>query len=108
MRISDWSSDVCSSDLDRDSLSHASDIGGLRSRIGAAEFLQQLRMRLGALLALGGGDARRGADRLGPGVGGAAQPAARGGRTAGDPSRQRSEENTSELQSLMRILYAVF
>src|SRR3546814_8994192 len=32
----------------------------------------------------------------------------RGGRAAGHPQRPRSEEHTSELQSLMRISYAVF
>src|SRR3546814_9619863 len=31
-----------------------------------------------------------------------------GGRHAGRPHRRRSEEHTSELQSLMRISYAVF
>src|SRR3546814_10524489 len=34
--------------------------------------------------------------------------AARGRETGGAPTRLRSEEHTSELQSLMRISYAVF
>src|SRR3546814_7630648 len=41
---------------------------------------------------------------LGIGVGGGADP----GIMAGDPAAGRSEEHTSELQSLMRISYAVF
>src|SRR3546814_10484441 len=39
----------------------------------------------------------------------AMRPAARGGaEPVAHPSRRRSEEHTSELQSLMRISYAVF
>src|SRR3546814_7042826 len=65
MRISDWSSDVCSSDL-----------------------------------------ARRRCGRATPS---APVPRARSVRPAPPPAAQhRSEEHTSELQSLMRISYAVF
>src|SRR3546814_9351623 len=87
MRISDWSSDVCSSDLAR-TLCH------------------------------GQGQARdRGFGRTGPAHG---YGAARRWRTERGPCRgtrhrrycgreaQRSEEHTSELQSLMRTSYAVF
>src|SRR3546814_2498511 len=46
------------------------------------------------------------------GAGGRAPPARRGGAVpwpvVGDQRRRRSEEHTSELQSLMRISYAVF
>src|SRR3546814_4026622 len=86
MRISDWSSDVCSSDLPR-------------ARAG------------------GGGDSDPGhvsaSDRSGRGsraVRGAGQQAgaqAARQRHRAQP-RRRSEEHTSELQSLMRISYAVF
>src|SRR3546814_1973055 len=111
MRSSDWSSDVCSSDLD---------VGGALHVVVAAEDV---------------GTAARHADHahrepenaVGPGVaaagvvlGGAHAPADGeravvgqrpcdalhlGTRHAGHP---RSEEHTSELQSLMRISYAVF
>src|SRR3546814_10722210 len=107
MRISDWSSDVCSSDL-------------LPGRIGRApvEFiidpcpriLDQHRHRHPSLswfaydLALGvlAGRARRGARQHRVG----AAPATR--QVAGRRVADRSEEHTSELQSLMRISYAVF
>src|SRR3546814_8136816 len=95
MRISDWSSDVCSSDLQlgeahRDDRAHLDRAAGRlfdhaqRLHLGAAErddhapggleLFEQFRRRLGR----GGGD------------------------------QHRSEEHTSELQSLMRISYAVF
>src|SRR3546814_1149154 len=89
MRISDWSSDVCSSDLRRDILrlgqilpiflrhlgTHRIDLDprGIEDRaiIGAPLILDDVAVRHFAL-------------------------------------RPRSEEHTSELQSLMRISYAVF
>src|SRR3546814_2398042 len=93
MRISDWSSDVCSSDL------RAGD-GARRDRLCQADApppgdgLHELD--------------RAGCDQYGDGRrAGARQPAA----GAVCPRRrlcQRSEEHTSELQSLMRISYAVF
>src|SRR3546814_1303774 len=106
MRISDWSSDVCSSDLVA-SLAHAFADAALRD-IASRELLA---------LAID--------DRCCP-----RQKAARiRGETAADPPNEagkeglhreatlatdhaaphtRSEEHTSELQSLMRISYAVF
>src|SRR3546814_4579574 len=98
MRISDWSSDVCSSDLqsDRDE-PHALVRGfAARGRDGPDDgpHLGQLRAHrrseqcaAAALARLYEGDARDDAARR---------------RIA------RSEEHTSELQSLMRISYAVF
>src|SRR3546814_2297967 len=83
MRISDWSSDVCSSDLDR-SARVAVAIGCARRDGGAARPAR----RRGTLRAAQARD-RRLADRR-----------------VGAP--RRSEEHTSELQSLMRISYAVF
>src|SRR3546814_9468734 len=91
MRISDWRSDVCSSDLLHLHL--------LAERVGdvdvetdelavGGDFTER---RIGALDA----DAHR-LPLLGVGLGGA----------QGSPDR--SEEHTSELQSLMRISYAVF
>src|SRR3546814_8993024 len=90
MRISDWSSDVCSSDL-RGSRGGRRQVGGAGGR---------------------GADRERAADR--PGAPRARLwPAAddqRLRRPAPDRPDQvaRSEEHTSELQSLMRISYAVF
>src|SRR3546814_1275838 len=78
MRISDWSSDVCSSDLVR-----LHQVFG-----GDAEFVGLLDQ---AVLLQGGGED--------------------GTRLVGECGGfvvERSEEHTSELQSLMRISYAVF
>src|SRR3546814_2795832 len=109
MRISDWSSDVCSSDLDhhvpemrRHVAQHlvARDTGIVDDHVEATEILADF-----GGVAAGGvrrGDVERQADtadlchRLG-------QPAL--GRRM---IHARSEEHTSELQSLMRISYAVF
>src|SRR3546814_1867050 len=100
MRISDWSSDVCSSDLR----------SGIRAR--------------------GAGKCRRDGDNRPADETGGVRPAAQGteiGRIGRHRRREldgaddhhplsgqysgvagRSEEHTSELQSLMRISYAVF
>src|SRR3546814_1960186 len=93
MRISDWSSDVCSSDLAR-----VRDPRGDRG--GAGHRGQE------ALPGAGRGDAGR--DQPGrrqlpdvPALGSR-------GRRRGDGVARRSEEHTSELQSLMRNSYAVF
>src|SRR3546814_2105230 len=77
MRISDWSSDVCSSDLD-DVDARDDDLAVLR---------QALRHFAGLALVLAGQDDNR---------------------VALLDLCHRSEEHTSELQSLMRISYAVF
>src|SRR3546814_6979206 len=111
MRISDWSSYVCSSDLRRreDSERAAALGAGAGS---AAEFHR--RRGAGALLVPAGAPA----DSRSLGL---ARAHRRGGRAGADPARRarpggadplrqeaRSEEHTSELQSLMRISYAVF
>src|SRR3546814_5917248 len=105
MRISDWSSDVCSSDL-------GAGVGGARAlhrhvrtrraaaRADAGQFGQALAHQVaeGAV-----GDLRQ--HRFGA----LGQPRlAVEGRQVDVVGRQRSEEHTSELQSLMRISYAVF
>src|SRR3546814_7667222 len=91
MRISDWSSDVCSSDL--------LDIVQLEARLVIAGFetdiVEHEEFGFGADID-GVTDPRRPDISLGAFGGGA--------RVAGI----RSEEHTSELQSLMRISYAVF
>src|SRR3546814_2416889 len=105
MRISDWSSDVCSSDLARaDSCFQVSAGGGARLDLRTIGRDQRFAMIPKAC---------------------PNQPAAfidvppnthpidnRAGKCFADPAGcldiRRSEEHTSELQSLMRISYAVF
>src|SRR3546814_10640249 len=90
MRISDWSSDLCSSDL---ALS-------LLCAIGARALLRhRVSWAIGLLFMATAATA------------GALWLDFAGWRAAGlapQESGQRSEEHTSELQSLMRISYAVF
>src|SRR3546814_1300835 len=114
MRISDWSSDVCSSDL------HA--IGG--GVLGGAEHQRQQRDFVADRR-----DGQRGQDQptpalpegdrhlsggpsiissMAPGLLRPGVPIARGACRHWPPPGTRSEEHTSELQSLMRISYAVF
>src|SRR3546814_6254334 len=124
MRISDWSSDVCSSDLHVQRL--------LRARQGAAR--RSLDQREHCTLVFRGEEAAGQTHedqthgrhdhqideaRALPTVGGATHAAlVLAGTTielvvepaeeAGERAVPRSEEHTSELQSLMRISYAVF
>src|SRR3546814_6194879 len=88
MRISDWSSDVCSSDLD----------GGQVIGLGDRR-RESLPARIDHLL----GDLHI-VERT---IFGASIAQHVGARAVGD-KQFRSEEHTSELQSLMRISYAVF
>src|SRR3546814_5202686 len=100
MRISDWSSDVCSSDLGRPFHGAAtSGVSGIGSFVGHdfADF--------GGRLA---GDRAGQGVHLGVGEAGGVLAALGMVRQAGAGGNQRSEEHTSELQSLMRISYAVF
>src|SRR3546814_7347988 len=86
LRISDWSSDVCSSDLADD---------GLLTRMGKLR-REAIAERYGALVeAMYEG---RSQVSLEPGP----------DHAPGAADAARSEEHTSELQSLMRISYAVF
>src|SRR3546814_7088144 len=95
MRISDWSSDVCSSDL---LVKHAR--GSVKSRPWTASE----HIRAGVMANAGRGETQR--HNTAPA--GAGRCNSRSDR--GDRFRMqlRSEEHTSELQSLMRISYAVF
>src|SRR3546814_1345191 len=103
MRISDWSSDVCSSDLAERhrALADRCRAVGDDARIGA------LRARK-----LGHFDRRGKAVGVQAGAGGRGQDAFVGHRRRAAQrsviDHLRSEEHTSELQSLMRISYAVF
>src|SRR3546814_5993888 len=110
MRISDWSSDVCSSDLDRVppcSFLHRSNrpICSVRDHASADRPLLLQRNSMSSALAL---TLRR---SLFPALNESiSEPTGRrhdrhSFHSHADP---RSEEHTSELQSLMRISYAVF
>src|SRR3546814_6465748 len=111
MRISDWSSDVCSSDLSAPQVPVSwTEIAGHRMRMagdieGPGEFVLRgtlgdgaallFRLRDGRIQAVVAVDAPRDfamAARL----------------VEARAAIERSEEHTSELQSLMRISYAVF
>src|SRR3546814_4707645 len=120
MRISDWSSDVCSSDLE------------IGSKDMCQFFTPYQISRLMAMLTIDRPSLERAAAQNNfiefneptCGAGGMIIAAAEAIRTLGfDPARHmrvtaqdidiacvqmRSEEHTSELQSLMRISYAVF
>src|SRR3546814_8841089 len=120
MRISDWSSDVCSSDLvtleakkkaerllGDDLLDHRHVVAGHLDRVDAegrllvvlADAVQQL---------VDGGDARRARYGRQPAVAGGEHACVRIGPVGEGRHPGRSEEHTSELQSLMRTSYAVF
>src|SRR3546814_10352462 len=106
MRISDWSSDVCSSDLKSKSCANVPFVEN-----------QAVEWRAHSLLGL---NVQDGGDKMSAG----GQPgflklwwasrrrlcrqAASSRANSPRAARWRSEEHTSELQSLMRISYAVF
>src|SRR3546814_8630063 len=122
MRISDWSSDVCSSDLAArprgqavQAAEHVEQRGGDggrrrdRSRPGAAG--ARLRDRSHDRYEPGAAEAAERGRRPGGGAGprgGQRQGARIPGDERATAAAGRSEEHTSELQSLMRISYAVF
>src|SRR3546814_10108203 len=105
MRISDWSSDVCSSDLttalDRNDAAFAMRLHVISRQFGQPPRRHQVDVKRGlphcvvivpnalAILAI---------DHAGSGI----------VEDDVDRTEGRSEEHTSELQSLMRISYAVF
>src|SRR3546814_7552604 len=118
LHMSDWSSDVCAADLADHHLAGA--LARLR------EQPRQLVVDLALQVAGVGGDPDRGIVALGPeaGRGQVAERLAGAGARLGQHHARlalvlargegggrggcRSEEHTSELQSLMRISYAVF
>src|SRR3546814_4069267 len=113
MRISDWSSDVCSSDLIGPvNLVAAQELSGLeseqaRSRAESDELRQAIHRLRGSI----GGLNREGRTRLlaaFAAVDGHFQRLFTALFDGGQAHLKRSEEHTSELQSLMRISYAVF
>src|SRR3546814_3317915 len=117
MRISDWSSDVCSSDLgERDravgDAVRDKDIVTLEQRAAAIDDVGDIAF---AIL-IGGGEDRLAGAKKARANGRTGWPTMARCRTKPWPTprrrscatRCRSEEHTSELQSLMRISYAVF
>src|SRR3546814_9533321 len=135
MRISDWSSDVCSSDLISTRTSELHAVFGADVLVLMAEILVRLAETQGgvaafqerdvvaaaqvAIAALHDVDGEAGHVALAHGLDVAGELArdrvalAAGGeqdaqRVGHLLHRRRSEEHTSELQSLMRISYAVF
>src|SRR3546814_10665486 len=122
MRISDWSSDVCSSDLRARARRHraAEDRGVIERHVAidrhARMFVDQhlfgISRQVEHLVDLSVADAQPRRLALGAlGIGRDAQRQATGDAEFAMPalSREaRSEEHTSEIKSLMRIYYAVF
>src|SRR3546814_5243562 len=119
MRTSDWSSDVCSSDLVEHDVGgqHLGDAGRcdllvrIRRRDQLATVVIHQRIRFGIdrrwVRNRGGQRETRNQEQ---GDGEATQQVFHEERSGGGkkPQFKRSEEHTSELQSLMRISYAVF
>src|SRR3546814_3845870 len=104
MRISDWSSDVCSSDL-RLVRTAAKSITRTAESVSARLYVvadvrseRQYRGCYGDLPFLGQGHQPR--QRI--------ECRCERGLSCGGTTARRSEEHTSELQSLMRTSYAVF
>src|SRR3546814_6891630 len=85
LRISDWSSDVCSSDLALQARPSSISSGGTASRPAAQDSTSGKNAIRKVMTMRGSSLAPSSTTRIG-----------------------RSEEHTSELQSLMRISYAVF
>src|SRR3546814_6729848 len=110
MRISDWSSDVCSSDL-----------AAVKSAVNAdvSEHIENFRSRIAGNQELPlSSDIRAALQSVAPALAdyiesaqnivGLALTDSAAAEAALPAFSERSEEHTSELQSLMRISYAVF
>src|SRR3546814_6660756 len=123
MRISDWSSDVCSSDLERqlavlefqrpfEQMSRRAFVIGEGGKRIARPFggIAQVDEEDAGARAVGGARLRRPARRADLNLGRHAADFIGRLRHTAEYLRQpvRSEEHTSELQSLMRTSYAVF
>src|SRR3546814_7536473 len=103
MRISDWSSDVCSSDL-RDQRAAVDRHGSARHPWAQADRQAEYeRSRDGTPMNAAEARARRVAA-----IGQAGVDLVIGGEQRPEPLRKRSEEHTSELPSIKRISSAVF
>src|SRR3546814_8234165 len=109
MRISDWSSDVCSSDL---GAGHAADrqVALLLQRVHRHVVVGDVALDVGVGPGCDRVDLHQ-APQVAHDDGCLAAGGGLGSAQTAHPRRlalQRSEEHTSELQSLMRISYAVF
>src|SRR3546814_7899368 len=107
MRISDWSSDVCSSDLHHALAAPAVEVqhpAGDREQRHSEAGDHEQHHATGAEEAAAMQREHAGADLLSP----VAVVVALVRDRLQRPAVERSEEHTSELQSLMRISYAVF
>src|SRR3546814_4956959 len=103
MRISDWSSDVCSSDLSWRSLSSKAFVR-FEISVSASRFRFPCAREIASISAL-----RRVTREFRSSLASdAALICFASSKRFWRPSSSRSEEHTSELQSLMRISYAVF
>src|SRR3546814_9846806 len=125
MRIRDWSSDVCSSDLLRAGDERGGEVDGLfRDHRDDQIAVDRLHDEIDQDRVETGIHSRRKADEDEQNarddradIGDEGEEAGEeshqrrhrdADRKAGEPGADRSEEHTSELQSLMRISYAVF
>src|SRR3546814_1128853 len=121
MRISDWSSDVCSSDLRARALAKRLDNAPLaivdkrRERAGESEVMNIIGDVSGRFCILiddivdsAGTLCNAAAALKAAGAEGVVAYCTHGVLSGGAVARVRSDEHTSELQSLMRISYAVF
>src|SRR3546814_2425054 len=117
MRISDWSSDVCSSDL-AEALQAVEQGLGVFARggvidVGASAQFHRAREagRRDGIVGEAFGESRPGRGEglvEGAAAGILGQQHGAAAEVGGEVGGRRSEEHTSELQSLMRISYAVF
>src|SRR3546814_3411814 len=108
MRISDWSSDVCSSDLPADQQAVLTEKAKEIMTGWAFPFARHVRNLVDGI----GRDCREVSlaenARLAAGANAIGVPEAEIEALLDSDDELRSEEHTSELQSLMRISYAVF
>src|SRR3546814_3573336 len=113
MRISDWSSDVCSSDL----VERTTPALGFDHDMAVAITAAVVALAAGGALGLGGGEQQEVRHVLAPGLAGGGLADEVGPAQCRQDRDDhlvlglrlvRSEAHTSEIQSLMRISYAVF
>src|SRR3546814_5456098 len=100
MRISDWGSDVCSSDLGENAHHYYVAVVQLGALVHGRDWIDDGGERSAAEARLRAGLERHWSPHRGVYTAIRDMP--------GNAADDRSEEHTSELQSLMRISYAVF
>src|SRR3546814_9046928 len=109
MRISDWSSDVCSSDLRQ--VYEQVWAWSLQDTVcGGEKFVRPAGDRKSPSVPVGAGPAKRATSRAVIALAGRSIPTRRRAHYLQGPACEvmRSEETPSVLQSLMRISYAVY